>query len=279
MYASEQPQQRADLCLSCHLGTKDAFATHQLMGAGHPRLRFELETFTTNQPAHYVKDEDYRRRKGEIAGTTLWLTGQFEAARQFLTLLQGPMYRAGGALPELAFYDCHACHTPMATRSWTAQRAGPGLAPGGLRLNRGNLAIVQVIAQVLGDDADAQDLNGRINALMLAGQKDPAQVPAAAGRVIEWLKSRQAWASRSYATADATKLRTALLKLAAGDGASDYTIAEQVVMGAESLSYTLGDHDRNARALDTLYDALADEAAFNPARFAERARAAQASIK
>jgi hypothetical protein len=50
-------------------------------------------------------------------------------------------------------------------------------------------------------------------------------------------------------------------------------------MGAESLSYTLGDHDRNAKALDTLYDALADEAAFNPARFAERARTAQASIK
>ncbi len=279
MVASEQPQARADLCLSCHLGTRDAFATHQIMAAGHPRLRFEMETFTTNQPAHYTKDEDYRRRKGDIPGTTLWVTGQFEAARQFLTLLQAPLYRTTGFFPELAFYDCHSCHTPMASKSWSQARVGTGLVPGGLRLNRGNLATLQVIAQTVGGDADAQDLTARIAGLMQAGQKDPAQVNAAATRVLDWLKQRQAWTSRNYAASDATKLRAALLKLAAGDGASDYTIAEQVVLGAESLSYTLGDHDRNAKALDGLYDALADEGSFSPAHFAEKARAAQATNK
>ncbi len=279
MYPSEQPMQRAQLCLSCHLGSKDAFATHQIMGAGHPRLRFELETFTSNQPAHYVKDDDYRRRKGEISGTTLWLTGQFEAARQYLTLLQSPLYKTSGLLPELGFYDCHSCHTPMANKSWTASRVGPGLTPGGLRLNRGNLAILGAVAQTLGSEADAQDLATRVNALMQAGQQNPAQVSAAAGRVLEWLTQRQAWPTRSDANGDAAKLRGALLRLAANDGASDYTIAEQVVLGVDSLSHTLGQEKSVAKTLDSLYDTVAEEGAFNPGKFADKARAAQATIK
>jgi hypothetical protein len=278
MYPSEQPVPRATLCLSCHLGTKDAFATHQIMGAGHPRLRFELETFTTNQPAHYARDDDYKRRKGDIAPTTLWVTGQFESARQYLTLLQSPLYKTTG-FPELGFYDCHSCHTPMANRSWSTGRVGAGLPPGALRLNRGNLAILVAIAQSLGGDADAQDLGTRINALMLAGAQNPAQVSAAAGRLLEWIKQRQAWQTRAYASADTGKLRTALLRLAATDGASDYTIAEQVVIGVDSLSYALGDQSRLKKSIDTLYEAVADEGTFNPARFQDRARAAQASIK
>jgi hypothetical protein len=278
MYPSELPQQRATLCLSCHLGTKDAFATHQIMGAGHPRLRFEMETFTSNQPAHYAKDEDYRKRKGEISGTTLWLTGQFESAKQYLELLQSPLYPTTG-LPEFGLYDCHACHTPMANKSWSAARAGAGLAPGGLRLNRGNLGILGAVATTLGGATDAQDLTGRVNALMLAGQKTPAQVGAAAARVVEWITQRQAWLTRSYGAADASRLRGALLTLGANDGASDYAIAEQVVMGVDSLSHTIGDDKRVGKALDGLYDALADEGAFNPNRFAQAARTAQATIK
>lgn len=278
MYPTELPQQRATMCLACHLGTRDAFATHQIMGAGHPRLRFEMETFTSNQPAHYAKDEDYRRRKGDISGTTLWLTGQFESAKQYLTLLQSPLFPTTG-MPEFGLYDCHSCHTPMANRSWSAARVGAGLAPGGLRLNRGNLGILGAVAATLGSATDAQDLAGRVNALMLAGQKNPAQVGAAAARVVEWITQRQAWLTRSYGSADAAKLRTALLTLGANDGASDYAIAEQVVMGVDSLSHTIGDDKRVAKALDGLYDALADEGAFNPNRFVQAARTAQAAIK
>ncbi len=101
------------------------------MGAGHPRLRFEMETFTTNQPAHYAKDEDYKRRKGDIAGTTLWLTGQFESARQFLTLLQSTAVPDHRLPAELGFYDCHSCHTPMANKSWTPAASAPALRRAG----------------------------------------------------------------------------------------------------------------------------------------------------
>jgi len=45
MYPTEEPMERARLCLSCHLGTERKFATHEIMGAGHPRLAFELELY------------------------------------------------------------------------------------------------------------------------------------------------------------------------------------------------------------------------------------------
>ena len=89
MYPTESPAARAGLCLTCHLGTADKFATHAIMGAGHPRLSFELESFTANQPAHYDVDDDYRRRKGEIAGFNLWLTCQLRNAVSYLELIRG----------------------------------------------------------------------------------------------------------------------------------------------------------------------------------------------
>ena len=49
---------RAGLCLSCHFGNQEKFVTHRMMGAGHPRMSFELDTFTQLQPAHFVVDED-----------------------------------------------------------------------------------------------------------------------------------------------------------------------------------------------------------------------------
>jgi hypothetical protein len=52
MYPTEQPLARAERCLGCHLGDDRRFVTHQIMGAGHPRLGFELDTYTLIQPAH-----------------------------------------------------------------------------------------------------------------------------------------------------------------------------------------------------------------------------------
>ncbi len=63
MYPTDDPFARAKLCLSCHLGDDKRFVTHRIMGAGHPRLSFELDTFTALQPAHFEVDQDYIERK------------------------------------------------------------------------------------------------------------------------------------------------------------------------------------------------------------------------
>lgn len=274
MYPTEQPLKRAQVCLSCHLGTKDRFATHAIMGAGHPRLSFELEAYTANQPAHYVVDADYARRKGKIEGMNLWLTGQIENARRMLTLLQTDMFHSGGMFPELAFYDCHSCHHPMDKIRWNAQRAGAGIKPGTLRLQTQNLIVLQAVTETF-EPAALTELVGLTNGLIRAGQRDRTTVTAAAKSLLDWVEKREALTRRQFSAADVTAMRKTLVKYGATDKAGDYAAAEQIVLGLESLSYSLGDRDKKKAALDALYNAVKNDTTFSPQQFASAAANAQ----
>ena len=278
MYPSEQPLKRAELCLSCHLGTKDKFATHTIMGAGHPRLSFELEAYTTNQPAHYIVDADYNQRKGKIDGMNLWITGQIENARRSLMLLQTDLFHSEGMMfPELAFYDCHSCHHPMDKIRWNQQRAGMGIKPGTLRLQTQNFIILQAITAVL-EPAALPELVNMTNTLIRAGQRDRATVTSAARTFLEWMSRRDALARRAYSRAEVVNVRKVLINYGAADKAGDYAAAEQIVLGVESLSYSLGDRDSKKAALDALYGAVKNDTNFSPQQFATAAKNAQGSF-
>jgi Cytochrome c554 and c-prime len=277
MYATEQPLRRAEVCLSCHLGTKDRFATHAIMGAGHPRLSFELEAYTTNQPAHYTVDGDYAQRKGRIDGVNLWVTGQIENIRRSLTLLQTSLFQPGGMFPEFAFYDCHSCHHPMDKIRWNQQRAGAGIKPGTLRLQTQNLIVMQAMTETL-EPAALPELVGMTTALIRAGQRDSASVNAAAKALLDWLARRDAWSKRQFSRAEVANLRKKLIDYAANDKAGDYAAAEQVVLGAESLSYFLGDRNSKKASLDALYGAVKDDLTFSPSQFVTIAKNAQRSF-
>jgi len=73
-------------------------------------------------------------------------------------------------------------------------------------------------------------------------------------------------------------VRKVLVDYAATDRAGDYAAAEQIVLGVESLSYSLGDRDSKKNALDSLYNAVKNDTAFNPQQFAAIAKKAQASF-
>jgi hypothetical protein len=275
MYASESPLPRAQLCLSCHLGTKDKFATHAIMGAGHPRLSFELEAFTANQPAHYVVDADYVERKGKIEGVNMWLTGQFENARLYLTLLQTDLAHPKGMFPEFAFHDCHSCHHPQDKPRWTQQRAGAGVKPGVLRLQTQNLLMLTAVAEATTGAESANALNNARVALVRGGQTDVASTDAAAKALLDWLQKQEGWTRKAYAKPEVQKIRRTLVDYAAADRASDFAAAEQVVLGVESLSYSLGDRDKVKGALDVLYKSVQSESQFNPTQFADAAKNVQ----
>jgi hypothetical protein len=268
MYPTENPVRRAQLCLSCHLGTDTKFANHRLMGAGHPRMRFELDTFSVNQPPHYQVDADYIERKGKIDEINLWLAGQLENERVYLSLLQGPLYAHSGLTPELAFYDCFGCHHALDKPRWSAERAGPGIAPGSLRLQKQNLVMLQAVAEAIGDSAAASELAESGNALVRAGQADVAAVHEDARKLSAWLNAREPWTRRSFSRADISTLRKTLLRYAAKDRASDFASAEQVVLGVESMSYALGDHDQRKSEIDALYNAVKTSGSFDPGQFA-----------
>lgn len=275
MNPTESPTRRAEICLKCHLGAQDRFATHDIMAAGHPRLRFELFAFTGLQPAHFVVDNDYVRRKGKIPDVNYWVSGQFEAATRFLTLLQSAYFQPAGLTLEFAFYDCYSCHHSIDTPlRWTQQRAGAGVKPGTLRVQKQHLIMVQALAETVDSPESVKELGAQIGTLTRACQSDLAAARAAASKVSEWLRRHQDWTQRTFSRAEAVAIRRTLLRYAATDKASDFLVAEQVWLGVQSLSSGIGDTEPRKRAIDALF-AVVDPATFDPERFAAVARSVQ----
>ena len=108
---------RAQLCTSCHVGTKDKEVNHDLIAAGHPRLAFELGGYHGIYNKHWDINKDHERYPDFEA--RLWSVGQLTSAKAALELLAA---RAAGASksgkeskpwPEFSEYNCFACHTGL----------------------------------------------------------------------------------------------------------------------------------------------------------------------
>jgi len=278
MYPTEKPSARAELCISCHVGADDRFATHRIMGAGHPRLSFELDAFSTNQPAHYSVDEDYLRRKGHIEGFNLWLTGQLASAQRFVTLSSGHWFRGTETMyPELAFYDCHGCHHQMDDVRWNRRFAGPGAEPGTLRLQTDHLLMLQATSEVL-DPGEVNGLANAANGFVRAGLRNDAAVGDAGKSLLKWIAGHQDWAGRTFTKAQVAEVRRSLVRYAADGRMGDFAAAEQTFLGIESLSLYLGDANRVRGSLDALFKTVEDDATFSPAKFSAAAKNLQGSL-
>ena len=161
MYPTSDAVARAKLCMSCHYGNQDKLVTHRIMGAGHPRMSFELDTFTEIAPKHFVVDKDYSERKKVWDGAKTWAIGQALAVAETMSILADPKRGRDGVFPELVLFDCHACHHPMSESRWKPKTAfGPSISPGLVRLNDSSMlmlrAITRVIDPQLGDRVAAQ---------------------------------------------------------------------------------------------------------------------------
>ena len=95
------------------------------MGAGHPRMSFELDTFTTVEPAHFKPDSDWEKRKRVWDGVQVWAIGQAMAVSEMMAVLADPKRSHDGLFPELVLFDCHACHHPMSDKRWSPRVPGP----------------------------------------------------------------------------------------------------------------------------------------------------------
>lgn len=275
----DDPVVRARVCVGCHLGDADRFVSHRLMGAGHPRLKFELDTYGVVMPAHHVVDDDYvARGKRVVPAANLWAVGQAIAVERQMDLL---LTRLGsGAFPELTFYDCHACHHPMETPRWRA-RPSTALGPGEARLQDANLLVLGVIADRI-DPALARTLRDDTRRLHDAMAHDRAAVGAPAGRLRD---SATILAARlSAATLDietVVAMNQGLVQQAQAGEILDYAAAEQVTMGLAALAATLEDAGHLPpeqaplieRALEGCYAAVEDPAQWDPDLFRARVAA------
>ena len=268
MYATATLTYRAPLCLSCHVGNSDKFATHRIMGAGHPRLSFELDTFQALQPPHHRIDKDYAARKPVYSRTAVWAYGQLEAARMQVRLIQQYFAKDGATFPELALFSCHSCHeSSMRQLDWARGITTLGLQPGNVPLNDGHLRMAIVIARQMSTPA-SRDLVSLSQSLQEASATSRERVVQLSGRLEEALAQIQSQAAeRQWSNAERTALLTAILDLGSRHEYRDYISAEQAVMAAELLMLDLDTAARNRPRLDALFKVVEDDEAYRPEQF------------
>jgi len=285
MFPTEDPVARAQLCLSCHLGDETKFVTHRLMGAGHPRLAFELDTFTEIQPAHYLVDDDYKKRKVVASGVQTWAIGQAMAVSRTMAALADSNRRVAGMFPELTFYDCHACHHPMSNTRWQ-RRESTGLGPGVIRFNDSNILMLRLLARRIAPD-DGAPLSGQLRALhaaMSEGKGDAGAIAREVKAVADRLVQR--FARHAFGSEDMRALLASLIADGRDGHFADYGGAEQATMALASVIQTLRraggiteaqGNDLKA-AIEQCYAATAKDEAYDPAAFARALDAVERAL-
>lgn len=274
MIATDAPAVRAGLCLSCHFGNQEKFVTHRMMGAGHPRMSFELDTFTQLQPAHFVVDEDYRKRKGAIPGIKLWAIGQAMMAREHMAALADPKRNRDGLFPEFVLFDCHSCHTPMSNQNWQPRSNGVRI-PGMPHVNDASLVMLQVLTKVV-DPALAQAVAAKSRNLHQNGASGMTQLAAAAGdlrSLTDQIVTK--FATTSFDGAVLNAMLKALVQAGLDGHYSDFADAEQAAMAMDTLiaamraekSVSEAQLQKLTQALDAVYAATAKDEAYQAGRF------------
>ncbi|HYM74000.1 MAG TPA: multiheme c-type cytochrome [Stellaceae bacterium] len=235
LYPTDQPVKRAELCLNCHFGDDKQFVDHRIYGAGHPRLTFELDTFTAIQPAHFVVDEGYIERKGRITDVQVWATGQVIALIRRMDALVDPRHAPRGMWPEFALFDCQSCHhnyDPARGERPTTT----GLGPGTVKLNDANAVMLKVAAARIAPAA-AKSLSEHLLALHKATTDDWPGVQREAAVIRATAESlKQAFAHHDFTADDIRALAEALIGLGVANNDAQFSHAEQITMALEALT-------------------------------------------
>jgi Cytochrome c554 and c-prime len=283
LYPTDQPVARAEKCLSCHFGDATRFADHRLYGAGHPRLAFELDTFTAIQPAHFVVDQGYIQRKGRVTDVQVWATGQAIALVRRMDAVLDPRHAPKGFWPEFALFDCQSCHHEYGAY---AKPTSTGLGPGTVKFNDANEVMLRVAATRIAPSA-ASALSTHMLALHKATtddwgavQREAAAVRSAAQSLVNEL-ARHEWNS-----SDMYALANALIGVGTNNTDSEFSHDEQITMALEAITTGLksaGDvGDQQATAIDgamkAVYASFTSDAAVKHESFVAALRNLQRTL-
>ena len=281
MVPTWEPVARAQLCLSCHQGDAQRPMTHAIMGAGHPPLLFELDTFVALQPAHYDPDADYIKRKGRPDIARSWATGQLVAARGLLAGVAA--MPSNGMFPELAWFSCNACHHPMQPARWEADPA-TGLAPGRVRLADAALHQSGLWMDVLSPEL-ATKWRAAVRDLHQASQRSLSDLRERAAAAQQLLDGEALPLAARHQTTrgEVRALALQVLDGAAGPRAADFAIAEQAAMATAVFVTALEAPGAPppkpvGAAIDAVYAAVADREKYEPAKMRQAVVQARAAI-
>jgi hypothetical protein len=113
----------AATCAKCHIGSGEQIdqsireVTHDLIAAGHPRLDFDFAAWYASMPAHWNRE----REKRKDFNTEAWSRGQTASLQTRMACAGATLNRREATAahanpppwPELAHFDCYACHQAL----------------------------------------------------------------------------------------------------------------------------------------------------------------------
>jgi Cytochrome c554 and c-prime len=274
-----EPTQRAEQCLTCHLGTQDRNVDHELIAAGHPDLYFELASFQQAMPAHWKEknlDKDpWFEVRTFAAAQGMQLSKQLDRVARNATT---------GIWPEYADLDCFACHHSLtnAENSWQQERGYAGHRPGNPPWQLSRFVVLkQVLNEV--DASSAKSLETSVNqmsASVTALNNNKTAIAAQAKSLADTVaKIAKMLESANYDQARASRI----LKGIAGD--ADYIsrqgerAAEQATMAINATYNAVSAQSRPANdaqiraGIKGLFAQLDNPSAYNAFKFADALKA------
>jgi len=280
MTPTSEPDYRANLCLSCHQANKKNQFKHAFYGAGHPRLRFELETYSENLPYHYRYDSDYERRKGLVNGVQSWLIGQVLSTIQTLDYLEEAITQAK-FIPELASFECFSCHQNI---NKPYSRKNSSFEFGTPSVYSGNLLMIKAIASTF-PNSKSKRLKQLIDELMLpVSQKQETLTLIKEIRfLVQRLKFEAPYEEYRHI---GPKLIKNIVKYANQETEISYGKAEMIAMSLSSLITSAsgqgylksGSENVYEKSLDSLYTAVSNSMNFKEKRFKNTLKTLQAKL-
>ena len=281
MLAMDNPAERASVCLDCHFGAagEGQFVNHRIMAAGHPRIVFELDLFSTLQQ-HHDEDADYVSRKGaKTNNVRFWAVGQAMALDRALDLYGKPGIGGAGVFPEFYFFDCHSCHRRISddedARPQKPANPGRPIPAGMPPFNDENMIMLSAAARVASPSLAAR-LDADSRGFHAALAKDRGSAVAAAAKL---RGTAQALAS-AFSAASFDRTQTfAIIDTIAGEAISprftDYEGSVQAVMAVDTLLNALvnagqvsaGSATSIRGDVNTAYGAVRDPNDYRPVEF------------
>ena len=259
----DHAETRAEVCTSCHVGSRSRFASHTMMAAGHPRLSFELDTFTEIWRTSGGR-EHYRRNTLTANSTQTWLRGVIGAATARLDLID-THGKGEGVMPEFGIYSCYACHRQMRVEAWAGSQAD-GVAPGSLRFD--DSALRMLIAAFDGAKLPiAKDL--RVATRQWQQSLNNTQQLRTAQQNLRRVlggTSREI-ARMNFPAAQSQAMLESLVASARRGEFPDYASAEQAAMAMVLLMAESGGDTKRRPDIDRLFRALEDDSRFDPKVF------------
>ena len=267
------PAKRAELCLSCHLGdaAQGKAVTHAMYAAGHPPLPgFEIATFSEAMPRHwqYIREKNpdvqkllkFNAADAQWEETKLVLESGTATFRQQMKLLAAETRPStSDSWPDLAQFDCYACHHDLKADNWRQKRGTSGRP----QMREWPTTLVRLSLRQLGENE--QEFDDKLRALKAAFTQRPfgdsPAVASAASAMGKWCGQAMERISkkpvdRERAIALLRELCTMRSEIPDYDSARQIGWAVQVVYGELAHESKPPNHDKIERQIRKLRDLL-----------------------